>query len=128
MQGLTIRYSEAFKLQVIQEVEQGKFRTLEEAKERYGIGGVSTIQYWLKKYGRQDILPRRVRIEMPNEKDQIKKLKKRIRDLERALAATQVESVIAQAHFDVLCEQTGVVDVAGLKKKIADQLSGEGER
>jgi transposase-like protein len=128
MQEVTIRYSEAFKLRVVQEFGQGKFRTINEAQEKYGIRGMYTIQSWLKKYGREDILPKKVRIEMPNEKDQVKKLKKRIRDLERALADTQVQSVIAQAHFDVLCEQMGVKDIPGLKKKIADQLSGEGAK
>ena len=125
MQERTVRYSEAFKLQVIGEIDRGVFGSLDEARERYGIGGGSTIHTWLKKYRRADILPKKVRIEMPDEQGQIKKLKKRVRELERALAVSNVKVVINQAHFEVLCEQMGIDDIEGLKKKIAEQLSRE---
>ena len=104
MQEKTVRYSEAFKLQVIKELERGDFRSITEARQRYGISGGSTIHKWLKKYHRADILPKRVRIEMPNEQDQIKKLKKQVRNLEKALAETRVNEIINQAHFEVLGE------------------------
>ena len=125
MQETTVRYSEAFKLQVINEIERGVFRSLDEARERYGIGGGSTIHSWLKKYRREGILPKKVRIEMPDEQVQIKKLKKRIRELEKALADSKVKELISQAHFEVLCEQMGIEDVEGFKEKIAEQLSRE---
>lgn len=121
----TIRYSEAFKLQIIQELESGKLNCVHQAKERYGITGSATIPGWLKKYGRQDILPKRVRIEMPDEKDQIKKLKSRIRKLEKALADATVDGVIGQAYFEIVCEEAGIKDPEALKKKLDKQLLDE---
>jgi transposase len=110
----------------MQELKSGKFSSIDEAREVYAIGG-GTINRWLQKYDRRDILPRKVRIEMPDEQSQLKKLKKRIRDLEKALADSKVREIINQAHFEVLCEQMGIKDIEGMKKKIAEQLSREEE-
>lgn len=126
MQEILIRYSEAFKHRIIQELKSGKFNSIDEAREMYGIGK-GTINRWLQKYDRRDILPRKVRIEMPDEQSQLKKLKKRVRDLEKALADSKVREIINQAHFEVLCEQMGIKDIEGMKKKIAEQLSREEE-
>lgn len=46
-------YSLSFKLQLIQEIEQGVL-TKSEAKTKYGIQGDSTITKWLQKYGNFD--------------------------------------------------------------------------
>jgi len=119
MKKNVIRYSEAFKRQVVKEIEEGKFRTFKEAREKYGIKGCATIAHWLKKYGKEHLLPRKVRIEMPDEQNTIKQLKKRIKQLEKALADAQVGEVINQAYFEVLCEQVGITDIEGYKKKLA---------
>lgn len=122
---VTMRYSEAFKLQVIAEVESGKFDSLAQARETYGIGGAYTLQRWLRKYGRNDLLGRIVRVEKPQERDQVKALKARIRDLERAVADSKVQEVLSRAYFEIVCEQYGVKDVEALKKSIAAKLSAE---
>ncbi len=46
-------YSLSFKLQVVQEIEQG-FLTRTEALDKYGIQARSTLRTWLKKYGNFD--------------------------------------------------------------------------
>ena len=46
-------YSLSFKLQVVQEIEQGLI-TRVQAMDRYGIQAGSTIRSWLKKYGNFD--------------------------------------------------------------------------
>jgi len=124
----TIRYSEAFKLQVIGEIESGKFDCIEQARMAYGIGGMRTIHGWLRKYGRKDLQGRIIRVEKPEERDQIKALKARIRDLERAVADSKVQEVLASAYFQIVCEQFGVGDIEGLKKSIARKLSAEPPR
>lgn len=121
----TIRYSEAFKLQVINELATGQLDCVQQAREKYGINGSATIPGWLKKYGRRDILPKRVRIEMPDEKDQVKKLKARIRKLEKALADAKVKEVLDQAYFEIVCEEAGIKDPEVLKKKLDQQLLDE---
>lgn len=46
-------YSHSFKLEVVQEIEQG-FLTRSQARDKYGIQAGSTITRWLKKYGNFD--------------------------------------------------------------------------
>ena len=46
-------YSMSFKLQVVQEIEQGLL-TRAQALDKYGIQARSTIRTWLKKYGKFD--------------------------------------------------------------------------
>ena len=38
--GTSIRYSEAFKRQVVEELDRGKHRTIESARRAYGIQGM----------------------------------------------------------------------------------------
>ena len=113
---------------MIWEIESGKFDCIEQARRAYGIGGTSTIHKWLLKYGRRELLGRAIRVEKPEERDQIKALKARIRDLERAVADSKVKEVLANAYFDIVCEQHGVADSEALKKSIAKKLSDEESR
>lgn len=46
-------YSLSFKLEIVQEIEQG-FLTRSQARDKYGIQSGSTITRWLKKYGNFD--------------------------------------------------------------------------
>lgn len=46
-------YSLSFKLQLVEEIEQGHL-TKSQAKTKYGIQGDSTVTKWLKKYGNFD--------------------------------------------------------------------------
>lgn len=46
-------YTLAFKLSVVEQVEQGEL-TYKEAQKRYGIQGRSTVLIWLRKHGHLD--------------------------------------------------------------------------
>jgi transposase-like protein len=127
MQETINRYSEAYKIQVVNELESGKLMNIPHAKLKYGIKGNETIQRWLIKYGRGHLLPRRVRIEMPDEQSEIRKYKKRIRELEKALADTKISEVLNKAYFELVCEEANIKDIEGYKKKIAQRLSNEGK-
>ena len=67
------RYSQAFKLKVVGEIESGKL-TIEGARKVYGIGGTNSIQNWIKKFGKLELLNKVVRIEMKDEVSRIKQL------------------------------------------------------
>jgi len=54
--SVRIRYSEAFKQQVLRELEQGEFGSVQAAARAYGIRGGSTIQTWTRRYGRSHLL------------------------------------------------------------------------
>jgi transposase-like protein len=118
-----IRYSEAFKLNVVRELENGRFTSRQEASEFYGINGAETVKRWLRQYGKDHLIQRIVRVEMPQERDQIKSLKRRIRQLEKALAEATVDEVYARAQFEVACKELGVTDLEAFKKKLDEKLS-----
>lgn len=117
-----IRYSEAFKHQVIKEVEEGH-RSIDQVRRAYGIGHCS-IQQWMKRMGKLASLPRVIRVEKPDEKDQIKELQRQIRELKESLADTQVRYLIAESRFEVVCEEQGL-DPEEVKKKLNAKRSSK---
>ena len=117
-----IRYSTAFKQQVVADLENGRFRTILAAGEHYGIRGAETIRRWLKRFGKNHLIPKVVRVEMPDEVDQIRQLKKQIRQLQEALGKTQMKSVMNESFLEIACERLGV-DVEAFKKKVATKGS-----
>ena len=118
----SIRYSEAFKLQVIQEIEGGKFRGPNAAARAYGIKGGRTIYNWLRKYGREDSMPRKVTITTMSEQDETKELKKRVRELEKALADAYMKELLGQSFLKIACERLGT-PVEEFKKKVVTRPS-----
>ena len=48
-----VRYSDAFKRNIVEKVERGMYSSLGEAQRKNGIGGHETLVYWIKKYGRR---------------------------------------------------------------------------
>ena len=119
----TIRYSEGFKAQVIQEVESGKL-SCNQARKRYGIKGVNTVQYWMRRMGKLDSLPKLIRVEKPDEKDRIKELERQVRELKESLADTQVLYLIEKSRFEVVCEEQGL-DPEEVKKKLKAKPSSK---
>jgi transposase len=109
-----IRYSEAFKLHVVGEIESGRFRSQNEAREFYGLGA-ETVRRWLMKYGRNRLLKKVVRVETPDEKSQVKKLQQRIRDLEQALADAKLAELMERSFLEVACRDLGC-DITVFKK------------
>lgn len=122
--SVSIRYSEAFKNQVIKEVEEG-YCSFQEARKKYGIKGVATVQYWMKRMGKLDALPKIIRVEKPDEKSRVKELERQIRELKNALAETQVRCVIAENQFDIVCEDQGLNPEEVKKKLDEERLKGQ---
>lgn len=119
MQPIVLKYSEAFKRQVVSELESGKFTSQRELMAAYDIRGNATISRWLRKYGKNHLLPKVIRVETKDEKDQVKALKQQIKDLEKALAKMTVKNVLNEAYFEIVCERSGITDIEAMKKKIA---------
>ncbi len=115
-QRVIYRYSDCFKRQVIQDLESGRFASIEAAREHYAIAGKETIQKWLKRFGRNDLRAKVVRVEKPDEADQIRQLKKQIEQLQRALGQTQAENVLNGEYLKLACGQLGQ-EVDMFKKK-----------
>jgi|SRR5690625_4020036 len=111
-----VRYSEAFKMQVVEDLERGRFSSVFEAQRYHDIGAFETVKRWVKKYGKNHLLAKQVRVEKPDEVDRIKQLKKKISDLERALGRTAAENVLNKSYLEIACEQLGK-SVEDFKKK-----------
>jgi transposase len=118
---IIVRYSMSFKQQVVRELESGRFSSISEANEHYGITGATTVRNWLVKYGRNHLCPKVVRVEKPDEKDKILQLKRQIKQLKEALGQTQAENVINQEFLKIACEQMGQ-DIESFKKKAGTKL------
>ena len=111
-----VRYSEAFKLEVVRELEGGEM-TLKAVRDKYGIGGGETVQSWLRKYG-NGTRGKVIRVERPEEMDEKKRLKERVRRLESALADANVDLALERAYMRLACQRAGITDVAAFKKKV----------
>jgi transposase-like protein len=114
-----VRYSEAFKLQVIRELESGKFGSCFAASEAYGIKGTTTVQRWVRQYGREHLLRRVVRVETVDEVSELKALRKRVRELESALSDAHLGKRFDDAYLKIACRAAGIEDVEDFKKKHA---------
>ena len=121
MAGYSKRYSEAFKLQVLSEIEGGHL-TPAQAVRKYGLSHCSMINYWSKQYRKPHLLRKVVRIETPTEPTQndiLKQLKAEKQKLESALAQSQIKIIALESLIDV-AEDHYQIDIkknSGLKPR-----------
>ena len=118
MSSRVVRYSEAFKRQVVLELEDGTSSSIEAIRLKYGIGGHGTVARWVRKYGRNHLLPKVVRVETPDERTELQQAKARINRLEKALADTHMDALLYRAHFELACKELGADPE--VKKKVLD--------
>jgi transposase len=115
----TVRYSEAFKLQVLRELETGRWESREAAARAYGLSGHATITYWVRKYGKEHLMGKVIRVETAKEINEVKELRKRVRELEKALADAHLEHRFDEEYLKIACRAAGIADVGDFKKKNA---------
>ena len=114
--SVQIRYSVAFKRQVVADLEAGRFRSIEQVRQHYGIGGSMTVRRWLELFGKNHLIPKVVRVEKPNEACRIRQLQQEIHQLKQALGETQLRNVLNESYLEIACEQLGQ-EVESFKKK-----------
>ena len=115
-----VRYSDCFKRSVIEEIEKNGL-SIEECRRKYAIGGATTIQKWLKMYGKNHLLNKIVRVETIDEIQEIKALKKEIKALKEAYAEMTIEKKVCETYLQVYGEETGRSEE--IKKKLEQELS-----
>jgi len=103
----SVRYGEAFKRQVVEEIGNGRHLSPQKARKAYGIGGADTVEKWVRRYGREDLLPKRIRVETMKERDELKEARKRIRELEAAVADAHIDYCLEKAYLRVACDRLG---------------------
>jgi len=112
-----LKYSEAFKAQVVSEIEDGKLTSCNDAALRYGIRGSTTVCRWVRKYGRNHLIGKVVRVETVGERDELKRLKQRVRELETLVADQSLDLAVERTYVKLACRKAGIQDIETFKKK-----------
>lgn len=115
----TVRYSESFKMEVVRELEEKGLYYSDQAS-KYGIKGKETVSKWVRKYGNGS-RGKIIRVEKPEEIEELKRLKARVRQLETALADANIEAALERAYTRLACARAGITDVDEFKKKADGQ-------
>ena len=118
-----IRYSEAFKMEIVRELERDGM-PFDHVRRKYGIAGSWTVQKWVHKYGNGS-RGKVMRVEKPQEINEKEQLKRRVRVLEEALADANIDLALERQYTRLACERAGIQDVAAFKKKADGQRSTE---
>jgi len=125
-QKVTIRYSISFKQKIVKEIEEDGLAIADAAK-LYGIKGGSTIQKWIKQFGKNHLLNKIIRVEMKGKKDRVKELEKEVKKLKEALADAYLakdcaEKIIELANLEF---QTDLKKNLGQKQSVNSQISSQ---
>ena len=107
------RYSQAFKQQVVREYEAGA--SVKQLREKYGIGSPNTIKGWVEQYGRYGYRAEVVVIQTIEDQQEVKAMKRRMSELEAALAEAVLENRMLNSTITVAEQALGI----DLKKNIA---------
>ncbi len=110
------RYSEAFKLTVVREIAEGRWRGPLEAAEAYRVSW-NAVARWMETYGYGHLRKRVVRVETKGERDELKRVKAENRKLKESLADAHIDLRLSAAYFEIVCERQGL-DPSDVKKKL----------
>jgi transposase-like protein len=113
---VTRRYSEGFKLKILDELSTGKY-SKRQLSNIYGLRS-STINEWIKKYDRKDLMNTRIMVENQDEISRIKALQKKIEQLKKLLLKKDLDQMVSDSYLEVADEMLGYKNVAELKKKL----------
>ena len=114
--GYVKRYSESFKLKVLAELTKGNHSKRQIALT-YGIQS-STINVWIKKYDRKDLMNTRVTVQTDDELSRIKALQKELKQLKDLLIKKDLDKLVNDSYLEVAAENLGYKDVEELKKNL----------
>ena len=114
--GIIRRYSESFKLKILSELSTGKY-SKQELGKLYGMNP-STINEWIKKYDRKDLLNTRILIENKDETSRLKALQKEIKQLKELLIKKDLDKLVTDSYLESAAESLGYKNVEELKKNL----------
>ncbi len=114
--GINRRYSEGFKLKILAELSTGKYNK-SELSRFYGINR-TTINKWIEKYDRKDLMNTRILVETNDEIGRIKALQKEVEQLKSLLIKKDLDKLMLDSYLEVAAENLGYKNVDELKKKL----------
>ncbi len=115
-QRTIIRYSVSFKQMVVKDIEQGS--SIDLIRKKYDIKGYSTIQQWIRTFGKNHLLNKIVRIETMDERSKIKQLEQDNKKLKIALA----DAYMAKECLEGVIKMANDEYKTDLKKNFGDHL------
>ena len=98
-----IRYSNAFKLQLVREVESGQ-SCAKRVERKYKIKGNGTVIRWVRQFG-SGRYGKVIRVEKADEVNESQQLRSELRKVKEALADTHMELALEKAFLVVACEE-----------------------
>lgn len=114
--GIVRRYSEGFKLKILAELSTGKY-SKKKLGEIYGMNR-TTINEWIKKYNRKDLMNTRILVETQDETTRLKALQKEINKLKELLIKKDLDKLASDSYLEVAAEKLGYKDIEELKKNL----------
>jgi len=117
---ISYRYSNAFKQKVIKEIESGVL-SIAEASKIYEISMVSLYK-WIKDFGKDHLIGKVVMVQKRDEVDKIKQLEAEKRQLEAALAKSNLDKFCLECLIEAAEEAYGV----SFKKNFGTQALKKG--
>src|SRR4029077_18814339 len=111
-----IRYSHAFKMQAVREVETGQDCAWG-VQRKYRIKGTNTVMRWVRQLG-SGRYGKIIRVEKAHEVNETAQLRSELRRAKEALADTHMELALERAFLAVACEELDQ-SLEGFKKKHA---------
>jgi transposase len=115
-QKSVIRYSISFRQMIVKEIEEGA--GIEQVKKKYDIGGGTTVQRWIKNFGKNYLLNKLIRIETMDERNKIKQLEEDNKRLKLALA----DAYMAKDCLEGVIRMADKEYKTDLKKNFGGQL------
>ena len=115
-QKSVIRYSISFRQMIVKEIEEGS--GIEQVKKKYDIGGGSTVQRWIKNFGKNHLLNKIIRVETMDERNKIKQLEEDNKRLKLALA----DAYMAKNCLEEVIRMADKEYKTDLKKNFGEQL------
>ncbi len=104
--GVYRRYSESFKLKILSELSTGKY-TKRQLGRIYGIQN-STMNEWIKKYNRTDLMNTRIIVQDKDEITRIKALQKEVEKLKEILVKKDLDHLVLDSYLGSSCRKTRV--------------------
>ena len=117
---VTRHYSEGFKLKILNELSTGKY-SKRELPRLYGTNS-STVNDWIKKYDRIDLMNTRIMVENKDEITRLKELQKEIEQLKKLILKKDLDQLMNDSYLEVAAEKLGYKNVVELKKNLNIKL------
>jgi transposase-like protein len=119
MERIRRQYSMAFKQKIMEEIRDGKWKSAYQAATMYGIKD-ALVYKWMDKLGYSHLKSKVIEVKTMEEIDEVKILRKQVRELKLALAEETLSRQIEQATVQVAAGIIGI-STEELKKKAGTQ-------